>query len=253
MGRILFLADIHGNMPAVRALEAEMARIKPDDVWFLGDVVGKGPENDKAVDWIRANCSHFIKGNWDEGIGMRQFPRDEFYYRQLGENRMSRLRELPLEAELFLSGRKIRLFHGRPVMQRLLSIQDDDGLLATFFEPDYQVVCYADAHRQGMRLVRTKGQMVNIGAVGNAFCVPMVQYAILTGDPDDREAPFDITFVNVPYDRAAAVRDVRATPDLVNKALYEYEIRHGVYARKMTEKDAQDILNKEDRECGMCW
>lgn len=253
MKTIALVGDLHGNRPATDALDLDLNKRQVSEIICLGDIVGKGPSSDYTFDWAMRSCSLVLRGNWDEGIGMRQFPRDEFYYRQLGENRMSRLRELPLEAELFLSGRKIRLFHGRPVMQRLLSIQDDDGLLATFFEPDYQVVCYADAHRQGMRLVRTKGQMVNIGAVGNAFCVPMVQYAILTGDPDDREAPFDITFVNVPYDRAAAVRDVRATPDLVNKALYEYEIRHGVYARKMTEKDAQDILDKEDHECGMCW
>ena len=40
MGKILFLADIHGNMPAVRALEKEIEKIAPDDIWFLGDAVG---------------------------------------------------------------------------------------------------------------------------------------------------------------------------------------------------------------------
>ena len=46
MGKILFLSDIHGNMPAVYALEKAIDKIQPDDIWFLGDAVGKGPEND---------------------------------------------------------------------------------------------------------------------------------------------------------------------------------------------------------------
>lgn len=44
MSKILFLADLHGNMPATLALEKEIDRIKPDVIWFLGDAVGKGPE-----------------------------------------------------------------------------------------------------------------------------------------------------------------------------------------------------------------
>lgn len=36
MGKILFVADIHGNMPAVEALEKEIERLQPDDIWFLG-------------------------------------------------------------------------------------------------------------------------------------------------------------------------------------------------------------------------
>ena len=67
MSKILFLADLHGNMPTTLALEKEMEKIRPDDVWFLGDAVGKGPESDKTLDWVRSHCSHFIKGNWDDG------------------------------------------------------------------------------------------------------------------------------------------------------------------------------------------
>ena len=67
MSKILFLADLHGNMPATLALEEEMKRIQPDEVGFMGDCVGKGPESHKTTDWVRANCNHFIAGNWDRG------------------------------------------------------------------------------------------------------------------------------------------------------------------------------------------
>ena len=61
--KIVVLADVHGNMEAVEALEKELERIRPDDICFLGDAVGKGPESDKAIDWafiiitITTNCN----------------------------------------------------------------------------------------------------------------------------------------------------------------------------------------------------
>ena len=44
--KIFLLADLHGNMVATEAMEKELDRIQPDDVWFLGDAVGKGPDSD---------------------------------------------------------------------------------------------------------------------------------------------------------------------------------------------------------------
>ena len=69
MSKILFLADLHGNMPATLALEKEIEKIKPDLIWFLGDAVGKGPDSDKTLDWVCAHCDKFIAGNWDLFIG----------------------------------------------------------------------------------------------------------------------------------------------------------------------------------------
>ena len=42
-----------------------MEKIRPDDIWFLGDAVGKGPESDKTCDWVRTHCNHWVAGNWD--------------------------------------------------------------------------------------------------------------------------------------------------------------------------------------------
>ena len=105
MGKILFLADIHGNMPAIQALEQEIEKIQPDEIWFLGDAVGKGPENDQAVDWVRSHCYQFIKGNWDgyvcntyrTGENSRE---NSFYCEQLGKERINWLENLPLEGAI---------------------------------------------------------------------------------------------------------------------------------------------------------
>ena len=121
MSKILFLADLHGNMPATLALEKEIEKIRPDLIWFLGDAVGKGPDSDKTLDWVRDHCDKFIAGNWDLFIGelSRNCPPEwegmSFFWEQLGQERMDWLESLPLEDEILISGINFRIFHGRPV------------------------------------------------------------------------------------------------------------------------------------------
>ena len=40
--KIVLLVDLHGNMVATEAMEKELDRIQPDDVWFLGILSEKG-------------------------------------------------------------------------------------------------------------------------------------------------------------------------------------------------------------------
>ena len=90
---------------------------------------------------------------------------------------MKRLCGLPMEYELRLSGRRIRLFHGRPLMEKLIPIQGDAALFEPFFQsPEggrYDAVGYADAHRQGLRTV-TPGIVFNTGSVGTPWASQML-------------------------------------------------------------------------------
>ena len=228
---IALVADLHGNIPATLALEADLSRRKIETVYCLGDIVGKGPSSADTFDWAFRHCQVIVQGNWDYGIGEKLFPNDRFYYAQLGEERMRKLCELPREFTFQLSGRRIRLIHGRPVMQSLLTPSASAECLQPFFEPDYQVVGYADVHRQGMRMVNTSGILFNTGAVGNPLGVAMVQYAIIRGDDTDSQAPLDIAFVTLPYDSEAAIRDTEAAVELPNGDLFSTELKTGVYAR----------------------
>ena len=228
---IAVVADLHGNMPATLALESDLKRRGIDAVYCLGDIVGKGPSSAETFDWAFRHCQVIVQGNWDYGIGEKLFPNDQFYYDQLGPDRMQKLRSLPREFSFSLSGRRIRLIHGRPVMQTLLTPSASSESLIPFFEPDFQVVGYADVHRQGMRMVDTKGILFNTGAVGNPLGVTMVQYSILRGDDENSNAPLDISFVTLPYDREAAIRDTETAAALPNGALFSSELRNGIYAR----------------------
>ena len=232
--RILLLGDLHGNRPATQALDEALKDIPRDVTWFLGDAVGKGPSSVFTCDWVREHCDHWIGGNWDYGIGGQEFPEDGYYWNQLGPERMAWLNGLPREAELTLAGVRFRLFHGRPTMPEPLYVHSEYEVLEPYFAPDYDVVGYADVHRQGMRVLGFKGLLFNTGSVGNGLGVAMAQYAILRGDWNSRElSPLDVTMVTVPYDRQQAIRDAQEAGErgLVNADLFCKEIETGHYAR----------------------
>lgn len=237
--KIALIADLHGNMTAVTALEKDLARRAPDSIWCLGDLVGKGPSSDRTFDWAMAHCDVVLRGNWDDGLGARQFANDAFYHEQLGEKRLKTLRELPLEASMTLSGQRIRMIHGRPVMPTLLTILDGADTLAPLFAPDYRYVIYGDAHRQALRTLNC-GLLVNTGSVGNSLGVTHIQYAILEGSKTDPQAPVDITLVNLPYDNLAAVEEVKQQPNMRFPQAFISEITTAVYSRHLHD------LNKTD-------
>ena len=232
--QIALIADLHGNRPAVEALERDLALIRPDKIWCLGDLVGKGPSSDFTFDWAMAHCGMILGGNWDYGVGDREFPKDVFYWSQLGEKRLEVLRSLPREHELILSGKRIRLFHGRPVMSRLVYATDDESVIRPFFTaPDggqYDAVIYADAHTQAMRNMEP-GLFVNTGSVGNSIGSTQCCYVILSGEEGPSPAPFEIRLRQLDYDRDQAIRDALDAPDVPRIETYIREIQTGIYSR----------------------
>ncbi len=232
---IALVGDLHGNLPALEAVDADIRARSADAIWCLGDLVGKGPSSAETFDWAVDNCPVILRGNWDEGVGLKQFAMDGFYYQQLGKKRMQALLSFPLEHHEYISGRRLRLLHGRPLMRDLQHIQDAPDTLKWLFEPDFDVVGYADCHKQGLRtfdVASGMGQLFNTGSTGNAIGMTMAQYALLRGDFGGDAAPLDITFVTLPYDRERAVRDALAAPELPRGAAYINEVRTGVYSRK---------------------
>jgi len=232
--QIALIADLHGNRPAVEALERDLAFTRPDKIYCLGDIVGKGPSNDFTFDWAVSHCDLILGGNWDYGVGYQEFPNDRYYWDQLGENRLKYLRELPKEHELWMSGRRIRLFHGRPIMENLVVAHHDVSAIEPFFADEnggrYDAVIYADAHRQAMRTM-SPGLFVNTGSVGNAMGVPRCCYAILCGKPGSEPAPFEIRLRQLDYDRDQSIRDAEAAPGVPRIDAYIREIKTGIYSR----------------------
>ncbi|HPS82246.1 MAG TPA: hypothetical protein PLP25_10375, partial [Candidatus Limiplasma sp.] len=150
------------------------------------------------------------------------------------EKRMETLRNLPLEKTLTLSGRRIRLFHGRPVMRTLVTAQHDAQTIDPFFTDCNGFRCdcvgYADAHRQALRML-TPGLFFNCGSVGNALGTPVCCYATLEGAERDPDASLDIRLITRPYDRAKAVEDARVATQVPLIDTFIREVQTGQYSR----------------------
>ena len=229
--KIVLLADLHGNMVATEAMERELDRICPDDVWFLGDAVGKGPESDRTCDWVRSRCRHWIAGNWDRAI--RMYPEyNAFYIRQIGEERLDWLDSLPLEDELEIGGIRFRLVHGRFLDPLYLSFDPDEKLREGFRfhdgRPEANGMICADSHRPFVRPLEG-GYAINTGSVGNNLSLPRAHALLLEGEKE--RGPLNITILSVPYDNRKAAERADLFPDLPLREAYRKEVLTGVYSR----------------------
>ncbi len=61
--RLVLIADIHGNLPALEAALAEIETLRPDRLIVAGDIVDGGP--DSAACWrrVKALGCPIIRGN----------------------------------------------------------------------------------------------------------------------------------------------------------------------------------------------
>ena len=229
--KIVFLADLHGNMVATEAMERELDRIQPDDIWFLGDAVGKGPESDKTCDWVRSHCNHWIAGNWDQSMSI--YPDyNAFYIKQIGQERLAWLNSLPLEDEVEISGFRFRLVHGRFLDPLYLSFDPDEKLREGFRfhdgRPEANGLICADSHRPFIRPL-VGGYALNTGSVGNNLSLPRAHALLLEGEKE--RGPLSITILSVPYDNRKAAERADLFPDLPLREAYRWEVLTGVYSR----------------------
>lgn len=73
--RIAILADIHGNLPALAAVSAELERLQPDEVVLNGDIINGAPFSSAVIDVVRQSNWVTVRGN------------HEFYYLDFGTER----------------------------------------------------------------------------------------------------------------------------------------------------------------------
>ncbi len=219
MDRIAIISDIHGNVPALMSVMDDILARNIDRIFCLGDMVGKGPHSDMAVDIVREHCEIVIQGNWDDFIGN---PTDQpdllWHQRRLGADRLSYLASLPFSFDFWMSGRYVRLLHAspesvytrvqpwHPVEKRLTMFENSDktGTAAHGGLPD--VVGYGDVHNAYVQHFPGK-MLFNAGSVGNPLEIPQASYAIMEGQYESREpGVLAITLIRVPYDIEEAIR-----------------------------------------------
>lgn len=244
MERIAVLGDIHGNLPALDAVLADIDARGIERVFCLGDLAGKGPDGARVVDICRERCEVVVRGNWDEMLDQPgESPVLDWYRQELGPERVAYLGSLPFAHDFTLSGQNVRLLHASPqgVFHRVHQAGPIEPMLAMFettpltdpaFVPN--VVGYADIHTAYTRSFR--GQILfNTGSVGNPLDLTLATYAILEGEPGTTEGfPFGLQITRVPYDIERALADARRA-GLPEYAAYEFELTTGRYRRAMAQ------------------
>ena len=222
--RIGIFSDIHGNLPALQAVLADVAAQKLETVYCLGDLVGYGASPNEVTERIRTEAMPTIMGNYDDGVG---FDRDECgcayrepIDRELGDRSFAWtkarvtpdnkvfLRTLLSELRFNANGKRVLLVHGSP--RKMNEYLFEDRPLSSFqrlaASSNADIIVFGHTHKPYVKEV--DGVMfLNVGSVGKPkdgdwrAC-----YAILqTGD-----APTAV-FQRVTYDVKKAADAIRAT------------------------------------------
>jgi protein phosphatase len=238
MEKIALIADIHGNIPAFEAVLADIRRRGITRIFCLGDLIGKGPHPEKAVDICRRECEITLMGNWDYFMSDdKDYPPLRWHRQRLGEERLDYLRNLPGVFDFHLSGRRVRLLHASQigVAHRVHMFDSEEKHLAMFtatdftgiaFQPD--TVGYGDIHQVYMKDYHGK-ILFNVGSVGNPLDEPLAAYVILEGNYGD-ESPglFSIGVIRLPYDIELAIQQAK-DEDMPELEAYENELRTARY------------------------
>lgn len=105
--RLAVVSDIHGNLPALEAVLADLERARPDTVVLGGDLALGGPHPVEVVDRLRRLGWPSVLGNTDEALDENRLPekiRRGFVGQaaartreMLGPERVAWLTRLPLE------------------------------------------------------------------------------------------------------------------------------------------------------------
>lgn len=62
------ISDVHSNIEALTAVLIEIKKSKIEEIFFLGDAVGYGPNPDECTKTVNDHCSAMILGNHDMAV-----------------------------------------------------------------------------------------------------------------------------------------------------------------------------------------
>lgn len=209
------LYDIHGNLPALDAVLAEVERESVDAVVVGGDVAS-GPMPAETLERlrVRGDTVRFVRGNADRvldfegepGPDLELWKRSRLWVAErLGEESLSFLNELPLDVVLDVDGLgAIRFCHGAPRsdVEAITRLTPDHRLRALLAGVEERVVVCGHTHVQFDRELDGI-RVVNAGSVGAPYEAEPGAYWLLLGE--------EIEARRTPYDVDEALRRILAT------------------------------------------
>jgi predicted phosphodiesterase len=213
MTRIAIIADVHGNLPALEAVQADLLEVAPDQVIVNGDVINRGPQSGECLQAVRVEGWPVVFGNHEEYVlkcAAGELP-DEWDTdwwlptRSVAENlsaeEIAYLGALPWAHVIRVPGLPpVRVVHGSPraLNEGLGFWMSDAEITETIQDVPEPVIVTAHTHRPFDHHVGARW-VLNGGAVGVPFNGdPAAQYLVLDGQNGAWQAEFRA----VSYDRA---------------------------------------------------
>ncbi|MCA9919853.1 MAG: metallophosphoesterase family protein [Anaerolineales bacterium] len=182
--KIAVISDIHGNMPALETVTADIEKWQPDQVIVDGDIVNRGPLSRASLEWVLARQAqdgwHIVKGNHEDyvlecanskAVGpefeVRQFA--HWAYEQVVEY-VPVIAQFPEQKSVFApDGSELRVVHGSMRDNRDgIYPQTTDKELREQIAPPPAVFVTGHTHRSLIRQI-DETTVVNIGSVGASF------------------------------------------------------------------------------------
>jgi putative phosphoesterase len=224
--RITVFGDIHGNLPALEAVFADMEARGAENLYCLGDLVGYGVWPNEVVAAIRAGEIPTIMGNYDQGVGHDSDDCGCAYRtaeaQALGERSIAwsnahtsaenkaYLRELVANIPLQLGDLKVLLVHGSPrkLNEYLYEDRPEAGLERIMDGANADVLVCGHTHLPYHRLLGSGRHVINAGSVGKPKDNdPRACYVTLAADGRD----LTVEFIRVAYDVEKAAQAIEAT------------------------------------------
>lgn len=215
--RVAALYDIHGNLPALRAVLRDVEQAGADLIVFGGDLAW-GPWPVETVDAIRSveealvirgNADRETGGRFDESRGLAPEVAEVTVWAAdlLGDERCRWLRELRETATVEIEGLGSTLFcHGSPRSdeESLTSLSSETRLTDVLKNVSDPFVVCGHTHIQFDRMVGNV-RLINAGSVGLAYeRAPGACWALLDGKEG-------VSLRRTAYDTAGAAEAMRVT------------------------------------------
>lgn len=238
MMRLAIISDLHANLTATLAVHADIQRRNIDEIWVLGDLVGKGPRPREVVEWTQEYATRVIHGNWDVRVaGKTNRPQDLWPRSKLTSKQLDYLAHLPFGIEEKLGGLWWHFVHasGQDVFQRLYPHSRLEDQLESY-KPNKQwglkheadVLVYADIH-EVLYLDVAGRPLINCGSVGNPLDSVLPSYLIL--EFEEKSPAYTVQFIRVPYNHEAEI-SVAEKSDMPFIQEYVTELQTGQYQKR---------------------
>jgi predicted phosphodiesterase len=181
--QIAVLADIHGNLPALEAVAAEIYKLAPDLVVVAGDFQNRGPNPREVTEFVAKSGWTLLRGNHEDYV-IRQSQdtstRDlTDYYNwlparwtaDLTSDFVESIKQLPIATTLIGPDQlSITIAHGSPRSNNegFFPTTTDTRAKEMIGNDPPSVLCVGHSHIPFVRQVNTT-LLVNVGAVGFPF------------------------------------------------------------------------------------